>query len=262
MSIAFSAFFSPLPSPLTPLALLDGARHLDPHRDLAGDVALHLLRLRQQRNQLGDLVPAGEVLAIEVDHRAVARVELAHAAEGRLCLLHLAELLPQQIGELDQKRDVLLAALRARRRVEDLRQLGPALLRAQRCDHRAQGAVLDRVRLQRLLVVNQRLIRTAQLLGQLARGQLGDRAVFLGRSLLGAAAVESSSSSCLPASRSKRSRCWLDRRFFGSSSRLLRRNRSPSLTPVSSPYFSWNSATDKIEARRQRRIRRRLACCR
>ena len=170
------------------LALLDGARHLDAHRHLAVDVGLGLLRLRQQRHQLRDLVPAGEVVAIEVDHRAVARVDLAHAAEDHLGLLDLAELLPQQIGELDQQRHVLLAALGARSGVEDFRQLGPALLRAQRRGHGAQRPVLDRVRLQRLLEVRHRLIGAAQLVGQLARRHLGDGAIVLAGRLLGAPA--------------------------------------------------------------------------
>ncbi len=133
-------------------------------------------------------------------------------------------------------------------------QLGPALLRAQRRPIAAQRAVLDRVRLQRLLVVGQRLIRTAQLLGQLARGELGDGAVVAVLRLLGAAAVEVEQLVLLAGVAQQALEVLARRRLRGSSSRLLRRKRSPSSRLVG--RTSAGTRRPRGKARRQRRVRR------
>jgi hypothetical protein len=171
-------------------ALLGGARHLDAHRHAPLDVGLGLLRLRQQRQELRLLVPRGEVLAVEVDHRAVRRIQLAHAAEVDLRLARLIQPLPLQRRQVDGQRHVGLAALRAHGRLQHLGQLGPALLGGQRRDDRPQRAALDGVRLQRLAEVGQRGVGTAGLLRQLAGLHLGQRALLARRRLLGAAAIE------------------------------------------------------------------------
>ena len=146
ISIALSAFCEPL---------LGGARHLDPHRHPTIKVGLGLLGLRQDPRSCGSLVPRRVVRAVELDHLAVGGVELADAAEERTPRCRPGQRSCQKrVGQLDQQRDVVLAALGARGRLQNLGRLGPGLglaVSATRTARRARGS--NGVRLERLAEV-------------------------------------------------------------------------------------------------------------
>ena len=196
-------------------ARLGGARHLHAHGDAAIDVGLALLRLREDLQQVGLVVLRAVVGPVELDHLVVRGIDLADAAEEGLGRLGVVEPLPQQRREVDLQRDVLLAALRARRRLEDLGELGPAsCCFGQRVAHGAQRARLVRARLERLAEVRERLVALADLRRHLAREHLGERAVLAVARRLGALACRASaarrSATC---SRRRRSRCAPERRL-------------------------------------------------
>ena len=170
--------------------LLGGARHLDPHGQPALGVGLGLLGLGQDRQQLRLFVSGAVVLAVELDHPAVGRIELAHPAEERLRHVGLAEPLPDQRREIGQQGRVLLAALGARRRFQHLAQLGPGLGGGQRGPDGQQRARLDRVGLQRLAEVAEGIGRALEPLAQLAGRHRRRGALLAGRRPLGPLRVE------------------------------------------------------------------------
>ena len=153
-------------------------RHLDAERDPALRIRFGLLRPRQNRQQLWQIVAMAVKLAVELDHRAVGRIEFAQLSEKNLGLRDLVQLLPQNRRELHQQRHVGLATLGTRRQIQDLGQFGPVLLLGQRGDDRAQGFCLARGRLQRLAEVRQRFVGLAQFLRQLRHRHFGERAVL------------------------------------------------------------------------------------
>ena len=170
--------------------LLGGARHLDPHRHAAVEVRLGLLGLRQHRQELRHLVPRGVVRPIELDHLAVGGIELAHAAEERLRHVLLVEPIAEQQRQLGEQRDVLLAALGPRRRLQHLGEVGPGPAGGQRGADGLQRARLIGVGVERLLEVGERLGAAPELLAQLAGQDLGGGALLAGLRALGPLAIE------------------------------------------------------------------------
>ncbi len=171
-------------------ALLRGARHLDPHRHAAVDIRLGLLRLRQHRQELRQLVPRGVVRPVELDHLAVGGIELADAAEERLRHVLLVEPVAEQQRQLGEQRDVLLPALGARRCLQHLGEVGPGPAGGQRGAHRLQRARLIGVGVERLLEVGECLGTAPELLAQLAGQDLGGGPLLAGLRALGPLAIE------------------------------------------------------------------------
>ena len=169
---------------------LGGARHLDPHRHPAIDVGLRLLRLGEDHQELRHLVPRRVVGAVELDHLPVGGIQLPDAAEERLRHVRLLEPIANDLGQIDQQRHVLLAALGPGRRLQHLGQVGPGLARGQLGADGAQRARLVGIRLQRLVEMNERLVGAPELLAELAGRDLGGRALLSRLRPLGALEVE------------------------------------------------------------------------
>ena len=155
--------------------LLGRARHLDAHLHPPLDIGLGLLRLGQDSEQLGGLVPGRVVLAVELHHHVVRGVELAHAAEEGLGHVRLPEPLPEQRGQLPDETGVLLAAPGPGRRLQDLAELRPGAGRGEGLAHGPERPRLDRVRLEGLAEVGERVGGPPRSLAQLAGRYLGQR---------------------------------------------------------------------------------------
>ena len=159
---------------------LRGLGHLDPEGDAPLGIAFGLLGRGQDRQQLRQIVGSTVKLSVEFHRGAVGGIEPPDLAKVELGLSRLAQLSPEQRSQLHEQRDIGLAALGARRQLQDLGQLGPILLLGQGRHHRSQGLGLAGRGLERLPKVRQSLVAVSQLLGDLRHRDLGLGALVAG----------------------------------------------------------------------------------